>query len=207
MRVCASTSICPMQYYSMSLVTCSSCLWFVKHPNMNSCTPIVCSTRQENTAHVNKARQSRSSNCLECWGCEQEGKDSVGNVPVRCSCTPMSLYLHAGTIFWEQLISEGARFPVGNYLNYTNARSSQSWKTIQTVHKYILVSPGSIIIRHCPRGHSDYHHHHHQIIIISIFRLCDPPNDRTPKQWLYEDHHTPAAGNGTSATACCQDDP
>ena len=95
MRVCASTSICPMQYYSMSLVTCSSCLWFVKHPNMNSCTPIVCSTRQENTAHVNKARQSRSSNCLECWGCEQEGKDSVGNVPVRCSCTPMSLYLHA----------------------------------------------------------------------------------------------------------------
>ena len=44
--------------------------------------------------------------------------------------------MHAGTIFWEQLISQGARFPVGNYSNYTNARSSPSWKTIQTVKLY-----------------------------------------------------------------------
>ena len=142
-----------------------------------------------------------------CWppGLHPEQKTQATLTPVIRG----SMYVHACTIFREQLISEGARFPVGNYLNYTNARSSPSWKIIRAVHTCILVRPGHIIIRHRPRGHSDYHHYHCQVIIITITRLYDaaPPNDRTPKQWLYEAHRTPAAGNGTSATACCQGDP
>ena len=65
------------------------------------------------------------------------------------------------------------------------------------------------MIRHRPRGHSDYHHYHPQMAIITITRLADPahPSYRIHGQRLREDRHTPATGDGTQATACCLGDP
>ena len=99
--------------------------------------------------------------------------------------TPMSLYLHAGTIFWEQLIPEGdasqwalwggkCHTQDRNYLIELykwNARSSPSWQMIRTVHKCMHVgsrehydSPSSARpFRLSSLPSPDGHHHHHQI--------------------------------------------